>query len=146
MTPENLFKDLQSIKNSNDNNLQEFLITALKCGFVEKFNDGNERPCNKDDFSEAKKYHENHIVHLYLIIEDLTNTINTPSPNNYINCNLLPYILINCGENLHNKPWNTEKTVQYCELILQKIVNFFQCTNISELVRICFVLQLGYIN
>ncbi|KAK6617543.1 hypothetical protein RUM44_005131 [Polyplax serrata] len=62
MTPENLFKDLQSIKNSNDNNLQEFLITALKCGFVEKFNDGNERPCNKDDFSEAKKYHENHIT------------------------------------------------------------------------------------
>ncbi|KAK6644412.1 hypothetical protein RUM43_000679 [Polyplax serrata] len=62
MTPENLFKDLQSIKNSNDNNLQEFLTTALKCGFVEKFNDGNERPCNKDDFSEAKKYHENHII------------------------------------------------------------------------------------
>lgn len=136
MTPEILFKNLNSFKNSDISSLKEALKTAIRCSFAEKFAQGDERPCENNDFSESKKYNEANILFLWSIFEDLVETGYLCGEKIAVcmDKNLLALILIICGENVDLKPWNTEKTVESCKLILCIILKLFNCCDVSSLV------------
>ncbi|KAL0271805.1 UNVERIFIED_CONTAM: hypothetical protein PYX00_008790 [Menopon gallinae] len=148
MNLKNIYNSLETLKQGSRSVFYDSLKTALKSCLVLEFTQGNERPCQEEDFSDFRKENESNLFYLKLIFEDLIRCeyfkqhaphlkqIKNLSKDSYvpgIDDEILALIFIVCGENVVMSPWNTTCTVENAYDIIGMVLKLYKCKNMPEI-------------